>query len=182
MYEVIADSPIASMFIIFIWYIKVSLSASRFLIIIIFVFENVVDIYVVLSILVVFNTRLIVVIGGFRFLVFLINFKGHHGCLSDLLLTNASYRCNRPLFRLLLAFLLFRHLKLCVVVFLLLLGFLLNVPTIFFIVAVAVVLDVATIVYLYWLGVYYRKRLFAVVLELTLALTLPTPLLMFFIC
>ena len=164
-------SLIATIFIIFIWYINFSYLAPRFYIIIIF-FENVVDINVVLFIIVIFYVLLIIVLG-FLLLVLLVYFKGYYGRLSHLLSTNASYRCNRPLFRLLLAFL---HLC-CVVVFMLLLGFLL---TIFFI--VLFVLDIATIVNLYWLGVYYRKCLFALVLILALTLTLPTPLLMFFNC
>ena len=161
----------ASMIIFFIGYINCSYLASRFDIIIIF-FENVIDINVVLFIIVIFYILLIIVLG-FLLLVLLVYFKGYYGRLSHLLSSNTSYRCNCSLFRLLLAFL---HLS-CAVVFLLLSGFLL---TIFFI--VFFILDIATIVNLYWLGVYYRKCLFAVVLILALSLTLPTPLHMFFIC
>ena len=142
-------SLIATMFIIFIRYINFSYRALRFYIIIVF-FENVVDINVVF-ILVIIDVFLIIVID-FLLLVLLVYFKGYYGRLSDLLFTNSSYRCNRSLFRLrLLSFLALLHL--CVVVFLLLLGFLV---TISFIVVAVFVFDVATIVNLYWLRVYYR--------------------------
>ena len=143
-------SLIATIFIIFIRYINFSYRALRFYIIIVF-FENVVDINVVLFILVIIYVFLIIVID-FLLLVLLVYFKGYYGRLSDLLFTNSSYRCNRSLFRLrLLSFLALLHL--CVVVFLLLLGFLV---TISFIVVAVFVFDVATIVNLYWLRVYYR--------------------------
>ena len=142
-------SLIATMFIIFIRYINFSYRALRFYIIIVF-FENVVDINVVF-ILVIIDVFLIIVID-FLLLVLLVYFKGYYGRLSDLLFTNSSYRCNRSLFRLrLLSFLALLHL--CVVVFLLLLGFLM---TISLIVVAVFVFDVATIVNLYWLRVYYR--------------------------
>ena len=143
-------SLIATMFIIFIGYINFSYLAPCFYIIIVF-FENVVDINIVLFVLVIIYVFLIIVIY-FLFLVLLVYFKGNYGCLSDLLFTNASYRCNRSLFRLrLLSFLAFLHL--CVVVFLLLLGFLMIIS---FIIEAVFVFDVATIVNLYWLRVYYR--------------------------
>ena len=117
-------SLIATIFIIFIGYINFSYLAPRFYIIIIF-FENVVDINVVLFILVITYVFLIIVID-LLLLVLLVYFKGYHGCLSDLLFTNASNRCNRSLFRLrLLSFLTLLHL--CVVVFLLLLGLLVTI-------------------------------------------------------
>ena len=104
-----------------------------------------------LFILVIIYVFLIIVID-LLLLVLLVYFKGYHGCLPDLLFTNASNWCNCSLFRLrLLSFLTLLHL--CVVVFLLLLGLLV---TIRFIVVVVFFFDVATIVNLYWLRVYYR--------------------------
>ena len=105
-----------------------------------------------LFILVIIYVFLIIVID-FLLLVLLVYFKGYYGCLSDLLFTNASNWCNRSLFRLrLLSFLTFLHL--CVVVFLLLLGLLVTIR--FIVVVVVFFFDVATIVNLNWLRVYYR--------------------------
>ena len=177
-WEAISDSLIARTVIFFIGYIKVTLCAPCFCFILIFVFKNVVDVNIVLFIFViVVNTSLIVVIAG-SLLVLFFDFKGHHGRLSDLLFTDAGYWCNRSLFRLLL--LSFLLLKFGSVV-LLLLGYFLSLHVLITAVFL-IVYGVATIVDLHWLGVYYIKRLFpVVVLELALALALSTPLLMSFI-
>ena len=149
----IPGSDILSLIIFLIGYIN-SYLASRFYIIIIVVFEYVlltiiVGVVFVLVVVIIFYVLLIIVISTMLF-VLLVYFKGNYGRLSDLLftticVTNASYWCNCSLFRLILTLLL-----LCLLIFLLLLGFFLSV---FFI--VVVVLDVATIVNLYWLRVYY---------------------------
>ena len=169
--KVISGSKIASIIVLFIRYIDLSYVAPRFDIIMIIIFENIIHISVVLFILVILYALLIVVIG-FLLLFLLVYFKSHDGRLSNLLFTNSSNRCNRSLVSSVQAFL-----NLCVVVFLLLLGFLLNQ-----LIIVVFVFDVATIVNLYWLGVYYRKCLLAVFLILALALPRPISLLMFFIC